>query len=47
MMAKEELWLEDCIPLLCPYPLKYEVGMVVVFLTLSLSLRTGRYVGHI
>ena len=47
MMAKEWLGLEGWFPLLGTYILKDEVGMVLAFITLSLSLRNGGYVGHL
>ena len=46
-MDREELGLEDLFPPLRPYPLKYEVGMGVTCVTLRMSLRKGRYVGHL
>ena len=46
-MAKEDLELKSWFPLMGTYPLKNEVGMVMVCLTLMLSPRKGRYVGHI
>ena len=45
-MASQELVLEDWLPPLGPYPLKYEVGIGVACVTLIMSLRKGRYVGH-
>ena len=44
-MAREDLGLEDWLPPLGPYPLKYEVGVGLVCVTLRIPLRKGRYVG--
>ena len=46
-MAREDLELEDLLPPLGPYPLKDEVGIGVACVTLRMSLRKGRYVGHL
>ena len=46
-MDREGLTLEDWFPNLGIYHLKDEVGMVVVCVTLRMSLRAGRYVGHL
>ena len=45
--AIEELGLEYWFPPLWPYPLKDEVGMVLVCVTLRISLRKGIYGGHL
>ena len=47
IMAKEELGLEGLFPPLGTYPLKGEVLMVVVCITLRFSLIKGKYVGNI
>ena len=44
--SREELVLEGLFPLLVPYPLKYEVVIVVACVTLRLSLINGVHVGH-
>ena len=46
-MSREELGLEYWLPPLGTYPLKDEVSIVVVCVTLRMYLRKGRYVGHL
>ena len=46
-MYREELGLEYWFHLLGPYPPKYEVGMGVACVNLSMSLKKGIYVGHL
>ena len=46
-MAREDLGLEYWLPPLGPYPLKYEVVMLVACVTLRMSLSKGRYVEHL
>ena len=46
-IAKEELGLKGWFLPLVPYPLKDEVGVGLVCVTLMLSLRKELYVGHL
>ena len=46
-MDREELGLEDWFSPLGPYQLKDKVGMGLACVTLRMSLRKWRYVGHL
>ena len=46
-MSREELGLEDWLPPLGPYPVKDEVRIGVVCVTLSISISKGRYIGNL
>ena len=46
-MEREKLGLEDLFSPLGPYPLKYEVGMGLSCVALRISLRKGKYDGHL
>ena len=46
-MAIGDLCLEEWMLRLIPYPLTYEVGMIIICVTLRLSLQKGRYVGNL
>ena len=43
VLSREDLSLDDCLPPLGPYPLKYEVWTELACLIFRLSLQKGRY----
>ena len=47
IMVREELGLEDWLPPLGPYPLKEEMLIGLACVNFRVSLRKGRYVGHL